>query len=1084
MSSKINRSSLSVFLSMLTVGGLAQTTLYVGAGAGEYSTIASAFSACTSAGTNYIIEIKSSYVNSETKPITFNSYNAASIMLRPHSSVSSTLTLSTSSAVSVFNFTGADNITIDGRVGSSGSSGLLTIENTQATASRYAIQFSGGSTGNTLRYCTIKGSNTSGVTSSTAPGVIMFGSGTNNNNTISNCIITKSGADWPAVLINSYDNSTNNLLTISNNEMSDASVFYIYANGNSNTDWTISNNSFYQNSSLTSSLDHVFIYLTDGGNYTITGNYFGGRAANCGGAAYEITGSRAFYGVYFSSSTSSTTNVVSGNTFQNITYTTTKGSGYHFCFIFAEGTANYTVGSSGNGNLVGSSSGTGNITITDNGNSTSMEYYLGYFGSTGTVSIAYNTIGGITHNGSNTAAAGISLVYVDDGTVSITNNTFGNSTSENIINNNRAAFWGTMVNISNGAIAISNNTFQNIKQTGTRNFNLVNCSAGPLTCNANTFENIYSSSTSSEHHICYFSDNSNFTFNSNTIYHINFTAAAASSFIYCDAGNGTATINSNIIGAYGLSNDIQYGGNGELDIIYVEDGDNVTCNGNVIENIYLSDNGASNLFKAIYFAPSVSGTSTCNNNGIDNISSNIGASTAQQALVGIDNSSNSTLNLDANTITDLVLNNTGAVFNSIIGIAIQGSGRSTASRNKLTGYTNTTSLAASAASINGIYINSGGNSKYLYNNVIMLSNDPNTNALEVHGVYVESSSDMNIYHNTIKISGAPASGALNSSAIDFIATSGHQNISNNLLQNLRSGGTGKHYTIIAGANGNNFTEDYNYLETADPSTLASWASTDKTFASWNTSSGATQNKTGTITVGASGGVSGATTSDVMANGTNVLTDVATDFDGNSRSASPWRGAFEAFTPLPVELISFNAVRKNDRVELSWKIATETENDYYTVERSQDGRNYDKMGRIKSEKNSDQENTYDFTDDAPLDGVSYYRLSQTDLNGEEKILAVTVVNASLVLPTLFRGFPNPCLDKFTCLTSRKWEGHAVCIKIYNDMGNEVKTMAWQKDALALDEVVEIDTREWQPGIYTIKTFCNNTSESIKVVKANQ
>ena len=153
---KNNRIFRCLFIFLSGFSGLkAQTTLLVGS-AETYTTIAGAYAACTNGATNYIIEIRSTYTNTESKPITLGANTAASVTIRPQSGVAS-LTLSTATQSSVFSFTAGDNITIDGRAGGSGA-GVLTIENTQATASKYAIKFSGGSTGNTIQYCTVKGS--------------------------------------------------------------------------------------------------------------------------------------------------------------------------------------------------------------------------------------------------------------------------------------------------------------------------------------------------------------------------------------------------------------------------------------------------------------------------------------------------------------------------------------------------------------------------------------------------------------------------------------------------------------------------------------------------------------------------------------------------------------------------------------------------------------------------------------------------------------------------------------------------------------------------------------------------------------
>jgi len=87
------------------------------------------------------------------------------------------------------------------------------------------------------------------------------------------------------------------------------------------------------------------------------------------------------------------------------------------------------------------------------------------------------------------------------------------------------------------------------------------------------------------------------------------------------------------------------------------------------------------------------------------------------------------------------------------------------------------------------------------------------------------------------------------------------------------------------------------------------------------------------------------------------------------------------TPLPIELISFEANANEDKVDLSWVTAAEIQNDFFTVERSVDGKNWEEVVRANGKGNSSEVNNYFETDYEPLTGVSYYRLKQTDFNGD-------------------------------------------------------------------------------------------------------
>ncbi|MBK8363074.1 MAG: mechanosensitive ion channel family protein [Bacteroidetes bacterium] len=80
------------------------------------------------------------------------------------------------------------------------------------------------------------------------------------------------------------------------------------------------------------------------------------------------------------------------------------------------------------------------------------------------------------------------------------------------------------------------------------------------------------------------------------------------------------------------------------------------------------------------------------------------------------------------------------------------------------------------------------------------------------------------------------------------------------------------------------------------------------------------------------------------------------------------------TTLPVELINFEADKVDGAVKLTWSTATEVNNEYFTIERSNDGKHFGELEKITGAGNSSFSNTYSMHDNDPLEGVSYYRLS--------------------------------------------------------------------------------------------------------------
>jgi len=114
------------------------------------------------------------------------------------------------------------------------------------------------------------------------------------------------------------------------------------------------------------------------------------------------------------------------------------------------------------------------------------------------------------------------------------------------------------------------------------------------------------------------------------------------------------------------------------------------------------------------------------------------------------------------------------------------------------------------------------------------------------------------------------------------------------------------------------------------------------------------------------------------------------------------------TPLPVELISFEANANEDKVDLEWITASEINNDFFTIERSSDAINWEDVSKINGAGNSNQTISYYDVDYNPIVGTSYYRLKQTDFNGEYKYS--NIVPVKFIKGTsenqLINIFPNP------------------------------------------------------------------------------
>ena len=166
--------------------------------------------------------------------------------------------------------------------------------------------------------------------------------------------------------------------------------------------------------------------------------------------------------------------------------------------------------------------------------------------------------------------------------------------------------------------------------------------------------------------------------------------------------------------------------------------------------------------------------------------------------------------------------------------------------------------------------------------------------------------------------------------------------------------------------------------------------------------------------------------------------------------------------LPVELIYFNAFQDNNIVVLNWETATEINNDYFTIERSINGLDWNVLNVLDGAGNSYSPLTYSTIDENPYNGTSYYRLKQTDFNGEYKYSQITAVNSSNELNDL-HIHPNPAIDN---VIIEGTEEELLLIKMYNGIGQDITRLI--KISLINKSKKLIDLTNLRPGIYIIKT----------------
>ncbi len=179
------------------------------------------------------------------------------------------------------------------------------------------------------------------------------------------------------------------------------------------------------------------------------------------------------------------------------------------------------------------------------------------------------------------------------------------------------------------------------------------------------------------------------------------------------------------------------------------------------------------------------------------------------------------------------------------------------------------------------------------------------------------------------------------------------------------------------------------------------------------------------------------------------------------------------TPLPVELLYFTAVSSED-VTLSWSTSTEINNDYFLIERSEDGSNFYEIGRINGNGNSSEVLEYSFIDRFVYSSIEYYRIKQVDFDGQFeyfKVLQVTT-NVEDQLNEIV-AYPTTVQDNFLKISSSN-PMLIRDIKFFNLSGGLSKNLI--ENATQLNSLnYQINISDLEKGIYLVKLTTSEGQE---------
>lgn len=175
-------------------------------------------------------------------------------------------------------------------------------------------------------------------------------------------------------------------------------------------------------------------------------------------------------------------------------------------------------------------------------------------------------------------------------------------------------------------------------------------------------------------------------------------------------------------------------------------------------------------------------------------------------------------------------------------------------------------------------------------------------------------------------------------------------------------------------------------------------------------------------------------------------------------------------PLPSEIVYFNGFHKQGKNILEWKTSSEMNVGHYSIEKSEDGVNWNPIGVVASAGNSNELMDYSFEDQEITKSTYYYKLTSVDTEGKSGLSkTVTITNHAVELMV----YPNPTANNASV---RFQKDHSFeTIRLYDAYG---RLLAEQNIENVLDLQMELPN---EGGLYFLQAEGETSSEKVQLVK---
>ena len=211
---------------------------------------------------------------------------------------------------------------------------------------------------------------------------------------------------------------------------------------------------------------------------------------------------------------------------------------------------------------------------------------------------------------------------------------------------------------------------------------------------------------------------------------------------------------------------------------------------------------------------------------------------------------------------------------------------------------------------------------------------------------------------------------------------------------------------------------------------------------------------------------------------------------SGNSGSTVTGTTTSFSPftqgssgaaLPIDLLSFNGNCNGDEVELNFTVASQIINDYFTLYRSSNNKDWTIVGEIAGAGNTSTQMSYNWVDHNPIKGTSYYQLSQTDYDGKTETFAPISVSCDKLEIEDYSAYPNPVQNELNVdIELDSYQGDNITLELVDING---RVAMQQKITLERGyNTLNVNISELNDGVYLLKFIgTKNHIKESRIVK---